>query len=231
MIHIQEPSNPWKMAHVDWVTALPPGGDKSYSYCLNIEERYSKTQIFLPFHKDDTSIVTALLIWNRVISHTCLFKNIISNRDLKLESALWTNSNRLLGTKLEFPTAYHPQTDELAKTINHTLEDMMRRFHAYGLDSKDYDGFTHDWCKFIPQLKLAYKTCIDTSTGKTPAMLEKGWNSKLPVDNLKKDLLYIDPTASSFKLLADKVVHHENQSMTDAIEYAKHNWDKSHKTP
>ncbi|MBW0538843.1 hypothetical protein O181_078558 [Austropuccinia psidii MF-1] len=29
MIYIQEPSTPWGMVHRDWVTSLPPGGDKS----------------------------------------------------------------------------------------------------------------------------------------------------------------------------------------------------------
>ena len=62
-------------------------------------------------------------------------------------------------------------------------------------------------------------------------MLEKGWNPKLPVDTLKKDLVDIHPTASSFKLLLDKVRHHANQSMNYACEYAKQKWDKSHKTP
>ncbi|MBW0594174.1 hypothetical protein O181_133889 [Austropuccinia psidii MF-1] len=62
-------------------------------------------------------------------------------------------------------------------------------------------------------------------------MLEKGWNPKLPIDTLKKDLIDIHPTASSFKLLLDKVRHHANQSMNDAFEYAKQKWDKSHKTP
>ncbi|MBW0586309.1 hypothetical protein O181_126024 [Austropuccinia psidii MF-1] len=28
MIHIQEPTTPWEVVHMDWVTALPPGGDK-----------------------------------------------------------------------------------------------------------------------------------------------------------------------------------------------------------
>ncbi|MBW0562972.1 hypothetical protein O181_102687 [Austropuccinia psidii MF-1] len=28
MIHIQEPSTPWEVVHMDWATALPPGGDK-----------------------------------------------------------------------------------------------------------------------------------------------------------------------------------------------------------
>ncbi|MBW0553775.1 hypothetical protein O181_093490 [Austropuccinia psidii MF-1] len=174
---------------------------------------------------------TALLIWNRAISHTGIFKNIISNRDPKFTSALWTNLHKLLGTKISFSTAYHPQTDGLAERMIQTLEDMIRRFCAYGLEFKDYDGFTHYWCTLIPALELAYKTSIHASTGKTPAMLEKGWNPKLPVDTLKKDLVNIHPTASSFKLLLDKVRHHENQSMNDAFEYAKQKWDKSHKTP
>ncbi|MBW0562645.1 hypothetical protein O181_102360 [Austropuccinia psidii MF-1] len=62
-------------------------------------------------------------------------------------------------------------------------------------------------------------------------MLEKGWNPKNPVDTLKKDLVDIHPEASSFKLLLDKVRNNANQSMNDAFEYAKHKWDKSHKTP
>ncbi|MBW0517600.1 hypothetical protein O181_057315 [Austropuccinia psidii MF-1] len=83
MIHIQEPSTPWEVVHMDWVTALPPGGDKSYNACLVIVDRYRKAPIFLPFHEDDTAMETDLLIWNRVISHTGLFKNIISDRDPK----------------------------------------------------------------------------------------------------------------------------------------------------
>ncbi|MBW0549995.1 hypothetical protein O181_089710 [Austropuccinia psidii MF-1] len=112
-----------------------------------------------------------------------------------------------------------------------TLEDMIRRFCAYGLELKYSDGFIHDWCTLIPALELAYKSSIHASTGKNPAMLEKGWNPKLPVNTLKKDLVDIHPTASSFKLLLDKVSNHANQSMIDAFEYAKQKWDKSHKTP
>ncbi|MBW0569385.1 hypothetical protein O181_109100 [Austropuccinia psidii MF-1] len=159
---------------MDWVTALPPGGDRSYNACLVIVDRYSKTPIFLPCHKDDTAMDTALLIWNRVISYTGLFKNIISDRDPKFTSALWTNLHQLLGTKLSFSTAYHPQTDGLVERMIQTFEDMIRRFFAYGLELKDSDGFNHDWCTLIPALKLAYKTSIHASTGKTPAMLEKG---------------------------------------------------------
>ncbi|MBW0503785.1 hypothetical protein O181_043500 [Austropuccinia psidii MF-1] len=56
MIHIQEPSTPWDVVHMDWVTALPTGGEKSYNKFLVIVDRYSKTPIFLPFHKDGTAM-------------------------------------------------------------------------------------------------------------------------------------------------------------------------------
>ncbi|MBW0568518.1 hypothetical protein O181_108233 [Austropuccinia psidii MF-1] len=62
-------------------------------------------------------------------------------------------------------------------------------------------------------------------------MLEKGWNPRLPYDTLKKDLVNIHPTASSFKIMHDKATHHENRSMQYSIKYANKKWDKSHTPP
>ncbi|MBW0518981.1 hypothetical protein O181_058696 [Austropuccinia psidii MF-1] len=180
MIKIQKPSRPWEIVHMDWVTGLPPGGDRGYDACLVIVDRFSKTPIFLPCHKDDKEMDTALLIWNRVVSWTGIFTNIISDRDPNIISELWTNIPQLFGTKLSFSTAYHPQTDGLAERMLQMLEDMVRIFCAYGFEFKDCDRFTHDRCTLLPALELAYKTSIDASTNQTPAILEKGWNPKLP---------------------------------------------------
>ncbi|MBW0535726.1 hypothetical protein O181_075441 [Austropuccinia psidii MF-1] len=231
MIQIQEPQSPWEIVHMDWVTELPPGGDISYNACLVLADRYSKTPMFLPFHKDDTAIDTAIMIWNKAISHTGVFQNIISDRNPKFTSALLTNLHNLFGTKLSLSTAYHPQTDGLAERMIQTLEDMIRRFCAYGLEFKDSDGFTHDWCTLIPALELAYKTSFHSSTGKSSAMLEKGWIPRLPYDALKKDLVDIHPTARSFKLILHKERHHANRCMQDSFKYAKERWDESHKPP
>ncbi|MBW0537743.1 hypothetical protein O181_077458 [Austropuccinia psidii MF-1] len=231
MIKIQEPKSPWEIVHMDWVTALPPGGDRSYNACLVLVDRYSKTPMFLPCHKDDKAMDTAIMIWNKAISHTGLFQNIISDRDPKFTLELWTNLHNLFGTKLSFSIAYHPQTDGLAERIIQKLEDIIRRFCAYGLELKYSNAFTHDWCTLIPALELEYKTSIHSSTGKTPAMLEKGSNPTLPYDTLKKDLADIQPTASSVKLMLDKARHHANRCMQDSFKYAKERWDKSHKPP
>ncbi|MBW0590984.1 hypothetical protein O181_130699 [Austropuccinia psidii MF-1] len=133
MIHIQEPKSPLEVVHMYWVTTLPPACYRSYNAFLVIVDRYSKTPIFLPCQKDETAMHTALLIWNRVISHKGLFKNIISDRDPHFTSELCTNLHRLFGTKLSLSTAYNPQTDGLSERMIQTLEDMIRIFCAYDL--------------------------------------------------------------------------------------------------
>ncbi|MBW0583229.1 hypothetical protein O181_122944 [Austropuccinia psidii MF-1] len=136
--YYQSPRTPknLEIVHMDWVSGLPPGGDKSYNGCLVIVDRFTKTPIFLPCHKNDTAMDTALLICNRVVSWNCIFTNIINDRDPKFNSALWTHLHQLFGTKLFFSKAYHPQTDGLAERMIQPLEDIVRRLCAYGLDSK-----------------------------------------------------------------------------------------------
>ncbi|MBW0576840.1 hypothetical protein O181_116555 [Austropuccinia psidii MF-1] len=193
---------------MEWVTTLPPCGEKHYNACLVIVDGCRKNPIFSPFHNDDTAIEKALSICNKFIYHTGLFKNIISDRYLKFTSALWTNLHEILGTKISFSTAYHPQNDGLVEKMINTIEVVIRRFCVYELQFKASDGFTHKWCALILALELAYKNSIHTSTGKTPAMLEKGWNPKLPADPLNKNLADVHQAASSFKLMFDTLRNH-----------------------
>ncbi|MBW0506963.1 hypothetical protein O181_046678 [Austropuccinia psidii MF-1] len=60
-------------------------------------------------------------------------------------------------------------------------------------------------------------------------MLEKGLNPRLPYDTLKKDLLDIHSTSSSFKIICGRPRHHVNQCMKYSFKYSKERWDKSHK--
>ncbi|MBW0497566.1 hypothetical protein O181_037281 [Austropuccinia psidii MF-1] len=118
----------------------------------------------------------------------------------------------LMWKKVVSHTAYHPQIDGLEEIMIQTLENMITRLFAYSLELKDYNGFSHDW-------------------GKTPRILGKGWNLKLPVYIFQEDSVDIKPTQSRFNLFLDKVRHHANQSITDAFEYANQKWDECHKNP
>ncbi|MBW0495905.1 hypothetical protein O181_035620 [Austropuccinia psidii MF-1] len=118
---------------MDWVTGLVPGGKENFNACLIIVDRFSKSMRCLPCHKEDTPMVTALLFWNNIISTIAVRKIIIGGRYPKLTSEFWTNLYDILGTKLAFSTAYHPQSDGLAERMIQTMEDIFRRFCAYGM--------------------------------------------------------------------------------------------------
>ncbi|MBW0486027.1 hypothetical protein O181_025742 [Austropuccinia psidii MF-1] len=156
---------------MDWVTGLVPGGKENFNACLIIVDRFRKSMRFLPCHKEDIAMDTALLFWNNIIS-TCGVPKII--------------------------TTYHPQTDGLAERIIQTMEDIVRRFCSYGMEYKNHQGYTQDWVTLLPDVQLAYNTSQHCNTGKTPALVVKGWNPLWPVDHLKKNLLTIYPTAKYF---------------------------------
>ncbi|MBW0498568.1 hypothetical protein O181_038283 [Austropuccinia psidii MF-1] len=119
---------------------------------------------------------TALLFWNNMISTCGVPKIIISDRDPRFTSEFWTSLYDILGTEISFSTAYHPQTDGLAERMIQTMEDIIRRFCAYGMEYKAHEGYTHDWVTLLPKVQLAYNTSQNSTTGKSPSLVDKGWN-------------------------------------------------------
>ncbi|MBW0489293.1 hypothetical protein O181_029008 [Austropuccinia psidii MF-1] len=105
-------------------------GRGNFNAFLDIVDRFGKGVRCLPCHKEDTAIDTALLLWNNIISTCGVPTIIISDRDPKFTSEFWTNLSDMLGTKLAFSTAYHPQTDGPAERMIQTMEDILRSHHS-----------------------------------------------------------------------------------------------------
>ncbi|MBW0473854.1 hypothetical protein O181_013569 [Austropuccinia psidii MF-1] len=57
-----------------------------------------------------------------------------SDRDPKFTSEFLKTLYDMLGTKISFSTPYHPQTDGLAERMIQSMEDILRRFCAYGME-------------------------------------------------------------------------------------------------
>ncbi|MBW0487525.1 hypothetical protein O181_027240 [Austropuccinia psidii MF-1] len=185
----------------------------------------------LPCYKEETDINTSLLFWNNIISTCGVPKIIISDRDPKFTSEFWTNLYDMLGTKIAFFTAYHSQTDGLAERMIQTMEDILRRFCAYGMEYKDHEGYTHYWVTLLPAVQLAYNTSQHSTTGETTALVERGWNPLLPVNRFKRNLLTIHPTPSDCHEMWKKACDKAARCRAEAKEYNKQRWDKTHMEP
>ncbi|MBW0465240.1 hypothetical protein O181_004955 [Austropuccinia psidii MF-1] len=102
---------------MDCVTGHVSGGKENFNSCLIIVDRLRNSVRCLPCHKEDTEMDTSLLFWNNIISTCGVPKVIMSDRDPKLTSEFWTKLYDMLGTKIEFSMAYHPQTEGLAQRM------------------------------------------------------------------------------------------------------------------
>ncbi|MBW0594048.1 hypothetical protein O181_133763 [Austropuccinia psidii MF-1] len=112
----------------------------------------------------------------------------------------------MLGTKLAFSTAYHPQTDGLAERIIQTMEEIIRRFCAYGMEYKDHEGEI-------------------TPTG------GKRMESLTACGSLEKNILTIHPTSKDFHDMWKKTCDTTARCTDEEKEYKNQRYDKTHKEP
>ncbi|MBW0545530.1 hypothetical protein O181_085245 [Austropuccinia psidii MF-1] len=114
--------------------------------------------------------------------------------DPKFTSEFWNSLYEIIGTKLAFYTAYHPQTDGIAGRMIQRMEEIIRRFCAYDMEYKYHEGYPHDWFTIFPDIKLADKTSQHSTTGKSPSLVEKGCSPLFTVNKVEENLLNIHPT-------------------------------------
>ncbi|MBW0534262.1 hypothetical protein O181_073977 [Austropuccinia psidii MF-1] len=99
------------------------------------------------------------------------------------------------------------------------------------MEYKDHEGYTHDWVSLLAAVQLAYNTSQNSTTGKTPALVEKGWNPLFPVDHLKENPLTIHLTAKDFHDMWNRDCGTSAKCIAEAEEYNKQRWDKTHMEP
>ena len=98
--------------------------------------------------------------------------SIVSNRDPQFTSRLWKELQLALGTRLNFSTTFHPQTDGQSERLIQVLEDMLRGCVM---------EFTRSWDRCIPLIEFAYNNSYQSSIGMTIYEALYGWRCRTPV--------------------------------------------------
>ena len=93
-----------------------------------VVDKLTKVTHFIPVNSTHKTDDIAKIFMKDIFKLHGFPKAIISNRYVKSTSNFWKGLLAYLGTKLNFNTAYHPQTDGQIERVNQVLEDMLRMY-------------------------------------------------------------------------------------------------------
>jgi transposase InsO family protein len=89
-------------------------------------DRLTKVAHFIPIRTNYTEAKLAELYMARIVCLHRVPKKIVLDRGSQFISRFWQKLHECLDTKLNFSSAYHPQTDGQTERTNQVLEDMLR---------------------------------------------------------------------------------------------------------
>lgn len=163
------PSRPWESVSMDFIVGLPKVGE--VDAIIVVVDRFSKYATFVPAPRTVTAEETAQLFFKHVVKHWGLPRDIVSDRDSRFTGNFWTELFRLLGSKLNMSSSFHPQSDGQTERFNSMLEEYLRHFVSAN---------QKDWAKLLDAAQLCFNAQKCSTTNGSPFEICTGQQPLLP---------------------------------------------------
>ena len=184
------PERPWESISLDFIVELPSSkselDSRTYDAILVIVDRLTKMSLFIPTVGTLDAQGLARLYLLHVFSKHGIPTDIVSDRGSLFTSNFITSLAQLLGMKLNFSTAYHPESDGQTEQMNQSLEGYLRLYCNYQQDN---------WPDLLPIAEFAYNNAPHSATQVSPFFANYGYN---PHATLSLDVSVRDPNAHDF---------------------------------
>jgi hypothetical protein len=163
----------WKWEHItmDLITKLPRT-PRNFDAIWVIVDRLTKSAHFIAMRESSSAEKLADIYVREIVARHGVPVTVISDRDVRFTSRFWGKFHEDLGTRLQFSTAFHPQTDGQSERTIQTLEDMLR---ACVLD------FGGSWDTFLPLAEFSYNNSFHASIGMPPYEMLYGRKCRTPI--------------------------------------------------
>ncbi|KAK1666722.1 hypothetical protein QYE76_054881 [Lolium multiflorum] len=168
---LEIPEWKWDEIGMDFVTGLPMTSKKKDMIWV-IVDRLTKSAHFIAVNTKDTAEKLVDIYVKEIVSKHGVPKKIVSDRGSIFTSAFWKQLQEALGTKLDFSTAYHPQTGGQTERTNQILEDMLR---ACALN------FGGSWEDHLPLAEFSYNNSYQSSIQMAPYEALYGRKCRSPI--------------------------------------------------
>jgi transposase InsO family protein len=161
----------WKEIGMDFITGLPHTS-KGYDLIWVIVDRLTNVAHSIPVKTNYKGSQLVELYMSRVVSPHEVPKKIVLDRGSQFTSRYWKKLHESLDTRLNFSSAYHPQTDGQTERTNQVLEDMLR---ACALK---HGG---SWDKSLPYAEFSYNNSYQASLKMSPFEALYGRKCRTPL--------------------------------------------------
>ena len=148
----------WDNITMDFVSGFPLTQQK-HDVVWVIVDRLKKSANFIPVRIDYYMDRLAELYVDEIVRLHGVPLSIVSDRDPRFTLRFWKELQSALGTKLNFSTIFHPQTDGQSERLIQVLEDMLRDCVM---------KFSGSWDRYIPLMEFAYNNSFQSSIGMAP---------------------------------------------------------------
>lgn len=115
----------------------------------------------------------AELYFREIVKLHGIPRTIVSDQDSKFIGHFWHTLWRKMGTKLQFSSSHHPQTDGQTKVTNCSLGNLLRSLVGKNKAS---------WYEVLPQAEFAYNRSKNRTIGMSPFEVVYGRNPNSPLD-------------------------------------------------
>jgi hypothetical protein len=115
----------WEEISMDFIVDLPKT-QSGYDSIWVIIDHLSKVEHFIPIKTTYKGSKLAELYIARIVCLHGVPKKIVSDRGTQFTSKFWEKLHESMDTKLNFSSAYHPQTDGQTERVNQILKDILR---------------------------------------------------------------------------------------------------------
>ena len=136
-----------------------PCTSSGYDAIWVIIDRLTKTANFLPIKKTCSTNRLARLYVNRIVCLHGVPVSIVSDKGATFTSVFWQELHKALGMRLDFSTAFHPQTDGQSERTIQTLEDMLQ------ICVMDFGA---QWDIHLPLIEFVYNNSYHASIEMAP---------------------------------------------------------------
>ena len=160
-------------------TASWGGVKRSYRGIFAVVDAFSRYCVLIPYAGNVTAETVAEMYTTHALPVFGFVDQIVSDRDPRFSSRVWTAMIKRHGAQATKTTAYRPCSDG---TVERLFRELLTKLRVEITRRSGVDGQTANWPELLPWAELVLNTTRHTATKETPWFLQHGRQFRKPLE-------------------------------------------------